>query len=108
MHPDFLLADETLLVLVSYKPDKRTRFYKHLEKVATLKSFDKQTTAQLKWYVQQWTPGLSWDDATMTSFFEKVGEDLYHIQLECEKLALYAKLHSLSRILPEHIDLVSF
>lgn len=108
MSPGFQLAPETILVLVSYKPDKRTKMYKYLEKEATIKSFEKQNFAQLKWYVQQWTPGLVWDDLTLTYFFEKVWSDLNHIQLETEKLAVYAKLHNLSQITSEQIDLVSF
>jgi DNA polymerase III delta subunit len=47
---------ETIVVLVSYKPDKRTKFYKYLEKNATVKLFEKPAPWQLKQQVLQWTP----------------------------------------------------
>jgi len=61
MSSELHFADETILVLVSYKPDKRTKFYKYLEKSATIKSFDQPKNAweiksYVKPYIQQWTP----------------------------------------------------
>ncbi|MEI6426303.1 MAG: hypothetical protein WCO66_03015 [Candidatus Absconditabacteria bacterium] len=110
---DLQFSPETLVVLVSYKPDKRTKFYKYLEKNATVKSFEKpknlwEMKSYLKPYVLEWTPGLTWSDATMTYFLEKVGTDLYHIQLECDKLLVYARLYNLTQLESKHIDLLSF
>lgn len=99
---------ETIVVLVSYKPDKRTKFYKYLEKNATVKLFEKPAPWQLKQQVLQWTPWLTWPDATLSYLFEKIGTDLYHIQHECEKISIYCRLNNLTSIDPEHIDLVSF
>lgn len=106
-------SDETILILVSYKPDKRTKFYKFLEKNATLKLFEQpknvwEIKSYVKPYIQQWTPWLTWSDATLTYFVEKVWSDLYHIQSECDKLAIYARLHNLTSLDPKHIDLLAF
>jgi len=110
---DLQFSPETILILVSYKPDKRTKFYKYLEKTATVKSFEQPKNAwEMKWYVkpyiQQWTPWLTWTDLALTYFVEKVGSDLYHIQLECDKLLTYANIHHITQIEPKHIDLLCF
>lgn len=44
----------------------------------------------------------------LTYFVEKVGSDLYHVQLECEKLLIYANLHHITQIDSQHIDLLCF
>ena len=50
------ITPDTFVVFVSYKPDKRTKFYKYLEKNATVKLFEKPAPWQLKQQVLQWTP----------------------------------------------------
>jgi len=110
---DLQFSDETILVFVSYKPDKRTKFYKFLEKKVTIKLFEQPKNAweiksYIKPYIQQWTPWITWSDAVLTYFIEKVWSDLYHVQSECDKLNVYARLHNLTTLDTKHIDLLAF
>lgn len=113
MNTDLQFSPETILIFVSYKPDKRTKFYKYLEKSITIKSFDQpknvwEIKSYLKPYIQEWTPWLLWTDLALTYFIEKVGTDLYHIQLECDKLSIYSTIHHITQIETKHIDLLCF
>jgi DNA polymerase III delta subunit len=73
-------------MFVSYKPDKRGRLYKFLEKNATIKTFDKLSGIELKNFVKNELKELTIDHDTIDFFLEKVGNDLYNIINECDKL----------------------
>jgi len=88
-HEEFFLQNldkipqESVVIFVSYKPDKRTKLYKELLKVATIKEFKKSSPAQLAQYLRQNFPDLSeqvvnqivqilWDDERR--FFNEVSK----------------------------------
>jgi len=52
------IPEETLLVFVSNKPDKRTRFYKFLERNAVVKEFKQYKEHELKDFVISQLPGI--------------------------------------------------
>lgn len=86
---------ETIVVCISYKPDKRTKPYKRFVTHAQLKEYplldDKQKVA----YVQQ----ALWSLLTPEQQNELVtscGSDLWHLAHECDKLYHYATYHQLT------------
>ena len=50
---NYPLPSEVLLVCVSYKPDKRSRFYKRFDSNATVKSFSLLNERELPAFVSQ-------------------------------------------------------
>lgn len=88
---------DTILMFVSYKPDKRGRLYKFLEKNATIKTFDKLSGIELKNFVKNELKELTIDHDTIDFFLEKVGNDLYNIINECDKLKTWMNASPLWR-----------
>lgn len=102
-----ILADN-IVVFVSYKPDKRGRFYKFLEQNTKVKTFEKLSGIELKNFVKN---ELNWptiDYSTIDYFLIKVGNDLYNIVNECKKLQTRCKAHKESTISAPMIDLINF
>lgn len=80
------LPDSVLLVLVSYKPDKRTSAYKHCSSLATLKEFKMLEGSALRRYVSDISQDFLSDDL-LDYFLACVGvNDLYCITHELGKL----------------------
>ncbi|HCB51968.1 TPA: hypothetical protein DEP21_05415 [Patescibacteria group bacterium] len=50
-----MISPDTILLLVCYKPDKRTKFVKFLETNTSVKTFDALKPAELKNFVRQHT-----------------------------------------------------
>ena len=80
------LPDETILLFVSAKPDKRLRLYKFLERNATMKEFSRYKDAQLKDFIISQLPGIYIPSDVVEYLLGKVGADLYRLWFECEKL----------------------
>jgi len=102
------IPDDTILIFASYKPDKRGRLYKFLEKNAVIKLFNKLSPIELKNFVKNETKWLNIDYDTIEYFLVKVGENLYNIISECEKLRTRCWLKNTEKINIDTIDLVSF
>jgi len=99
---------DTILMFVSYKPDKRGRLYKFLEKNATVKMFEKLSGIELKNFVKNELKWLGIDYDTIDYFLLKVGNNLYNIINECEKIRIWNSLgnRAWEKITTEVIDLV--
>lgn len=103
------IPDDTILMFVSYKPDKRGKLYKFLEKNATIKEFKKLSNIELKNFVKNELSWLTIDYDTIEYFLVKVGDDLYRITNECNKLKIWMKWKpDLSAITIKTIDLIVF
>jgi len=102
------IPEETLLVFISAKPDKRLKFYKFLERNATLKEFNQLKPKELKEFVISQLSGIFIPNDVVEYFTLKVGTDLYRIWFECEKLKIWCEAKKLSTISVEMIDKVSF
>lgn len=102
------ISADTLLILISYKPDKRTKFYKYLETNATVKLFEPLKPIGLKNFVREHTSWLTWTEDVLEYFLAKVGSDLYHILHECEKLVLFCQLHGEKTVTFSTIDRINF
>lgn len=102
------ISPDVLVAFVSYKPDKRTKLYKFLEKNAQVKAFTSLSDTQRKVYIKNRTTGLSRDWDTMDYFLAQVGSDLYRLESEADKLVTWAEKNAISTISKNHIDLVVF
>ncbi len=82
-----LINLDTILVFISYKPDRRKSFYKFLSKKSTIKEFKKLTDKQIlefvKWY---W-----FDDEISQYIISKVWNDLYALNNELKKIKFVLK-----------------
>lgn len=88
------LPDSTILVLSESKmPDKRSSLYKFLVQNATLKPFSKPDGASLtKWILTRAQKhGANLDFSTAGTLAAVVGDDLWKIDNEIQKLSLYSE-----------------
>lgn len=96
---------ETIVVCISYKPDKRTKPYKRFVSNAQLKEFPLLDEKQKVVYVQQqlWSLLTSPQQAQLVT---SCGNDLGHLAHECNKLFHYASYHQLSKFTDEQLHTV--
>lgn len=101
---------DTILIFMSYKPDKRGKLYKFLDKNATVKLFEKLSGNELKDFVRNEMKWLPADQNVIEYFIAKVGDNLYNIINECEKLRIRYSLNkdNVPRLTDSIIDLVNF
>ena len=107
----WIISWDTILIFVSYKPDKRTKFYTFLKKELGpngIKEFSPLKNPELKQFVRQKTENLGWTDKTLDSFLTKTGAWLFHIQNELDKLSLYSSLNNDSPITEKDIGEITF
>jgi len=101
------LPDDVLVILVSYKPDKRTSAYKQVSSLATIKEFKPLDATALRRYVADLSVGLL-SEELLDYFLACVGvNDLYCITHELAKLSDFA--HGANKSLSqEDIDRIVF
>lgn len=97
--PDWLerISDDIVLVLVEAKPDKRTKTYKALQKVAEIRQFD----AWKEWDTQKaevWASqeamqkGLTLSKAAVRHLVARTGADQWRLHQALEKLAVLPEI----------------
>jgi DNA polymerase III delta subunit len=72
MHNAAVIPDDTILICVSYNPDKRGRFYKFIIKEGQVKEFKTLSGTALLSFVKQIAPELQLNDATLRAIVQKV------------------------------------
>lgn len=84
------LSEATVLIFVSPKPDKRSRLFKLLSKIATIESFDLLQGAELKgWISQQFgRQGKKISSSAVDLLIFLVGQEPARLGQEIEKLCL--------------------
>lgn len=102
------ISPDILIAFVSYKPDKRTKLYKFLEKSAQVKAFTSLSDTQRKVHIKNRTTTLSWEANAMEYFLAQVWPDLYRLESEADKLVTRAHKHAITTITKAHIDTVVF
>lgn len=102
------IPEESMLVFVSSKPDKRLKLYKFLERNAMVKSYDQYKEAQLKDFVISQLPGIYIPNDVVEYFLFKVGADLYRLRFECEKLKTRCEVKQIKTVDQLLIDKVVF
>ena len=104
---NYPLPSEVLLICVSYKPDKRSRFYKRLDGNATVKTFTLLNERELPAFVSQEWKDLNMSSAALDALIKKVWNDQFRLASEVDKLR-YRKQYYNKEITPEVVDQVCF
>ncbi len=87
------VCDTTVILFAEAEADKRTRLYKAIDKKGRCVSFDRQTEETLKRWVlgRLGKEGKRVTAHTLDVFLETVGDDMYRISGELEKLISYTE-----------------
>lgn len=101
------IPTETILILVSYKPDKRTKTYKFFSKHAECKECKPLKQAQCITFVEQTLATLITKEQA-TYIVNLVWTTMYNLAHECEKLKLYAHYHTLEKLSNEQIQQIVY
>jgi len=111
---NYPLPSEVLLICVSYKPDKRGRFYKRFDKLdkdnssqKIIKSFATLKDYELSNFVIQESKDLNLNSKVIESLIHKVWNDQFRLESEIDKL-YYRKKYYNDEITPKVIDEVCF
>ena len=111
---NYSLPSEVLLICVSYKPDKRGRFYKWLDKLdkenpsqKLVKSFAPLKDYELSNFVAQESKDLDLDSKVIETLIHKVWNDQFRLESEIDKLR-YWKKYYWEKITPKVVDEVCF
>ena len=83
------LPSEVLLICVSYKPDKRSRFYKRFDGNATVKLFPPLSEHELPVFIGQEWKDLNLSSATIGALIKKVWNDQFRLASEIDKLRFW-------------------
>ena len=105
---------EVLLICVSYKPDKRGRFYKRMDKLdkenpsqKIIKSFSPLSERELPDFVKENSKDLNLDSKVIQTLIHKVWNDQFRLESEIDKLR-YWKKYYWKEITAEIVDEVCF
>lgn len=81
-----LLTPDTIVIFLSYKPDKRTKPFKWFSENTQVKTFDLYKEPQLKAFIAEQIQPFHLSQELINYFLLKVGADLYRLSHELEKL----------------------
>ena len=111
---NYLLPSEVLLICVSYKPDKRGRFYKRFDKLdkdnpsqKIIKSFAPLKDYELSNFVVQESKDLNLNPKVIETLIHKVWNDQFRLESEIDKLR-YRKKYYNDEITSKVVDEVCF
>jgi len=102
------ISPDTIVLFVSYKPDKRVKFYKYLQKNAQIKEFNTLRDSQRKTYIKTRSKDTQRESDVLDYFLLQVGSDMYRLQSEREKLSVWTQVHNKTTITKKDIDTVVF
>lgn len=102
------LPEEVYLICVSYKPDKRGRFYKWIVKEGQVKEFWLHDKRGLTTFLKQAAGDLKMSDDVVSYLIEKVGTDQYRLMSEVEKLRYFKESEKVDQISFSVLDEVVF
>ncbi len=105
---EWKIPEDNLLVFISNKPDKRSRFFKFLKTNANIKNFDMLKDFEVKWFIKKELWEIKITDGALNLFVYKVWTSLYRVKSEVEKLKLYCDVKSIEEINDELITDVVF
>ena len=110
----YSLPSEVLLICVSYKPDKRGRFYKRFDNLdkenasqKIIKAFAPLKDHELSSFVAQESKDLNLDSKVVDALIHKVWNDQFRLESEIDKLR-YRKKYYNDEITTNIVDEVCF
>lgn len=98
MQKNAIIPASHILVFVSSKPDKRTRFFKFLKGVATVKEFNLLRESELKSFINKELIWFVYDAQFIDAFLLKVWGKLMRISSELDKLKIYAESQNIKTL----------
>ena len=111
---NYQLPSEVLLICVSYKPDKRGRFYKRFDKLdkdnpsqKQIKTFAPLSERELPDFVKESSKDLNLDSKVIQALIHKVWNDQFRLESEIDKLR-YRKKYYNEEITTKVVDDVCF
>jgi len=111
---NYPLPGEVLLICVSYKPDKRGRFYKRFDKLdkdnssqKLIKTFAPLSERELPDFVKETSKDLNLDSKVIQALIYKVWNDQFRLESEIDKLR-YRKKYYNDEITSKVVDEVCF
>ncbi len=111
---NYSLPNEVFLICVSYKPDKRGRFYKWIDKLnkdnpsqKIVKSFVPLKDYELINFVAQESKDLNLDSKVIATLIHKVWNDQFRLESEIDKLRYWKKYYK-EEITSKVVDEVCF
>ena len=118
------IPSSNILILVSYKPDKRTKSWKYFSTHASIKNFPKKKGKDLVLFVlgkcvnqsEEWIKQSLLTNTQAEYIVHTVWNDLYKLHYECDKVTQYCAYHKkntveddlLSSLICSHADHDSF
>jgi len=101
------IPTDTVVILVSYKPDKRTKAYKFFSKNSQVKTYAPLKDKQLVWFIQHklWSLINTPEAEMMVSL---CWSHLFNLANECDKLKAYAEYHAIKTLTNTHIHDIVF
>lgn len=105
---EWKIPQDNLLVFVSNKPDKRSRFFKFLRDKVNLKEFKPLKDNDLKSFILNDLWDIKIDEGALSFFVYRVWSDLYRIGTELDKLKVYCKENDIDKITVEMVDYMVF
>lgn len=104
-----IIPDECVLVFVSYKPDKRWKFYKFLEKNSNLKIFSDIKLPTIRKTLKSFFPEyINISDLSIDYMIHKIWRDLFNLKNESDKLISYCSYNRIQNIDNNLIDFICF
>ena len=111
---NYPLPSEVLLICVSYKPDKRGRFYKLFDKLhkdnpaqKIIKTFAPLSERELPDFVKESSKDLNLDSKVIQALIHKVWNDQFRLESEIDKLRYWKKYYN-DEITTKVVDDVCF
>jgi len=104
---NYQMPPEVLLICVSYKPDKRGRFYKRFDGNATVKTFAPLSERELPDFVKENSKDLNLDSKVIQTLIHKVWNDQFRLESEIDKLRYRQKYYN-AEITSKVVDEVCF
>lgn len=102
------IPDDTILICVSYAPDKRGRFYKFITKEWQVKEFKTISWSALLSFIKQLAPELQLNDTNLRALVQKVGPNQFRLASEVEKLRYWKERNPEVVFTPDLIDDLCF
>lgn len=103
---DYLSAD-TIIIFVSYDPDKRLKLFKALSETAQLKEFNTPNAPWLKKFLVSKLGDIA-SDGDVEYMLAQIGNDMFRLATEADKVVTYAKYHNLSKVDQKTIDAIIY
>lgn len=102
------ISPDITLIVVSYKPDRRTKWFKFFAQHATVSEFKPLAGVDLKNFIRQTSGTLKFSEENIDMIIGIVGTDLSLLSNEIEKLRCLAERRWLTTISPELIKYVCY